>query len=421
MKTNTDNKQQSLFLYSLVFYLLGLPVVLYTLWLSIKFGDRNYFFQRLGFSCPRSNRKTVWLHVASVGEAIAVQPLVESLLENTPEYDVMVTTFTVTGANIIREKFPEKVRHVYLPLDFPGAIARFLKSTRPACALIMETEIWPNLYAACEKQHIPLVLFNARLSSRTLETGRWMRNIYITVLDKVAVVLARSGHDKARFIQLGVNEDKIKVVGNIKFAFKPSDPVKTFVQQISRPYVLAASTRKDEEKIIVQAWMSIPDNNHLLVIAPRHPHRLNEILSQLDNLDVNVAVRSRDDTVTDSTQVYIADTLGELALFMPHAEFVFMGGSLVPLGGHNIIEPANYGKAILFGSYMENFLEEARLFLENDAAIQLQDNNKLAQVFSDLINDTDKQLALGNNAKALVSQYQNVTQDYMKEFRRVCD
>lgn len=400
--------------YRLVLYLLALPVMLYTLWFSIRFRDLRYFVQRMGFNYPVIRGKTVWLHMASVGEASAAVPLLNLLLESDKRHSVLVTTFTVTGEQFLSKKYGKKLRHAYLPADYPVVVNRFINACNPQCAFIMETELWPTLVSECRARSIPVVVFNGRLSSKTLNTGSWMRKIYGDTLEKVTSVLARSEDDRSGFITLGADEEQVKVVGNIKFAYEVQKPDPQITALIQRPYVLAASTRKNEEILLLQAWTTVDKKEHLLVIAPRHPQRLDEILKQTNVFGLKVAVRSRQDPVEADTDVYIADTLGELASFMASAEFVFMGGSLVPLGGHNIIEPANYGKAIVFGPHMENFAEEARVFLDNNAALQV-DHAGLAQCFKELLDDTDRCKQLGDAAMEIAGNNRGIARRYLDE------
>lgn len=414
--TNTGTMKQALKRYNLVLRLLALPAFLYTAWYTFVFRDGRYLAQRFGFRYPRLSAKPIWIHAASVGEVSAVLPLIQLLLDRQKNAPILITTFTPTGGQFVLKNLSGKVCHIYLPVDFSGAVKRFLNAVDPVCAIIMETELWPNLFSQCDERKIPLIIINGRISPRTLNAKPWLRNVYAAILKKPVAILARSEQDKSGFLKLGAPAEKVRVTGNIKFAFQEkatSPPVSD--KLLERPYVLIASTHEDEEKRILKVWLSIQSRNYLLVIAPRHPKRLADILSQISGLTDQVAVRSRRDEINEHTRVYLVDTLGELTGFMANAEFIFMGGSLVKTGGHNIIEPASFGKAIVFGPHMENFSEEAALFLEHDAALQIKDEDGLADIFRHLLVSPEQCESLGENAKKLVAMQQDIAVRYLEE------
>ncbi len=415
VKTKSGTMKQALKRYNLIVRLLALPAFLYTAWYTFIFREARYLAQRFGFRYPKLSTKPIWIHAASVGEVSAVLPLIQLLLDRQKTSLIVITTFTPTGGQFVLKTLSGKVCHVYLPIDFPGAVKRFLNAMSPACAIIMETELWPNLFIQCDEQNIPLVVINGRISPRTLNAKPWLRHVYSAILKKPVAILARSEQDKTGFIKLGAPAEKVRVTGNIKFSFqeKTASPISS--KLLERPYVLIASTHEDEERQILQAWLSIRSRNRLLVIAPRHPKRLADILSQISGLTDQIAVRSRQDQVNEQTRVYLVDTLGELTDFMSNAEFVFMGGSLVKTGGHNIIEPANFSKAIVFGPHMENFSEEAALFLEHDAAVQINDETELADTFLHLLDNPERCESLGSNAKQLVARQQDIAVRYLEE------
>ncbi len=275
----------------------------------------------------------------------------------------------------------------------------------------METELWPTLYDQCNDRDIPIVIINARVSDKTTQTNAWMYRLYAETLEKVSMIYARSEHDANGFMTIGATASKIKVVGNIKFARE------TIVNQvmgspINRPYILAASTHDNEEQQIATVWQEVEQNGHLLVIAPRHPQRLNKILRQLKPLNLNIAVRSRNDSITQSTDIYLVDTLGELVRFIANAEIVFMGGSLVPKGGHNIVEVARYAKPLIFGPYMDNFHDEAALLLENGAALQVVNIKELAHVIQSLLSKPETCRELGQQAEIVLREWADIANRY---------
>ncbi|MBI3774123.1 MAG: 3-deoxy-D-manno-octulosonic acid transferase [Gammaproteobacteria bacterium] len=405
--------------YNVLLWVLSLPLSIFTLGQALRRGGRRYAMQRLGWGYPQFTQRPIWLHAASVGEVIAALPLLERLRIRFPSASMLVTTATPTGATIAATRLPSGINHAYLPIDWHGAVRRFIRTTQPRCALIMETELWPNLYARCNTSGIPLVLVNGRLSARTLRAGGWVRGVYHATLAQVTAVLARSETDRAAFVELGAAAYCVSVAGNIKFSADAGRHDLAPIQ-LDRPYLLAASTHHDEELQLARLWQDLALNDFMLVIAPRHPHRAKAILGQLATLRLNVAVRSRGDTVTAQTAVYLADTLGELPAFIRGSALVFMGGSLVPAGGHNILEPARAGKAVVFGPHMRNFTDEARTLLSANAAVQVRDVAELGAHLTRLLNNPQQCCELGQRAQTLLDNYADVADRYLEAVVQHC-
>lgn len=389
-----------LFEYRLLASALFPLVAFHAAWLGWKHRDGRFVRERLGFPCRPGVTAPVWVHAASVGEVNAVLPLIAELRRRRPGLAILLTTATPTGGALARRHMQDGLAHAYLPFDRTGAVRRFLAVHRPAVGIVVETELWPNLYAACEDAGVPLVVVNGRVSTRTLRAPVWLRDLYARCLMSVRAVLARSPEDRDGFIALGAPPSAVRVLGNLKYAA----PARTAAAPIplGRPYVLAASTREGEELLIARAWQHT-HCTHLLVIAPRHPQRLDQVLAELKPLGLPVAVRSRGDTIGDGTSIYLADTFGELEGFMAGAELVFMGGSLVPKGGHNVLEPARLGKAVVFGPHMDNFAEEARLLLQENAALQVGDPQALAAAITELLAAPARRASLGEQARAAIT------------------
>lgn len=403
--------------YNLLLRLLALPIAGYTLWQALRERDLRYLRERLGLYRRHSPERPLWLHAASVGEVNAALPLLESLARHNPGVPLLLTTTTPSGARTAAAKLPTTVHHVYFPIDWPGAVRRFLARHRPCCALVMETELWPNLYSACSAEAIPLLLVNARLSARTRRARPWLRRLYGLCLRQVSAVLARSEHDRLGFISLGAPRERCEMIGNIKFAAAPSAHAIAPID-LGRPYLLAASTREGEEQLVVGAWHESAVAGQLLVIVPRHPRRLAQILKELEG--EAVSIRSRGEPVTDATAIYIADTFGELPGFIAGAELVFMGGSLVPKGGQNLLEPAALGKAPLFGPHMENFLCEAEVLLSQGGALQVSDAGQLALQFRRLLADEILLREMGEKARAVVDERRDMAERYREAIGRHC-
>lgn len=396
--------------YRLLLLLLFIPLAIYTLWQSIRVFEPRYFLQRLGlYFSPSINKNGIWIHAASVGEVNAVIPLLVKLHDNFPETPLTLSTNTLTGSAVAKKQLPKTIQYLYFPLDYRWSVKRIINKIKPKAVFIVETELWPNLYKTLNKQNISLNIINGRISEKTLHAKKWLKDIYAEILPLVSHVYARSETDKKRFLALGLPENKVMMLGNIKFsAFDLGNiaPIK-----LERKYVLAASTRDNEEQLIVDAWQKSVHNNYLLVIVPRHPHRLSEILSQLKSLDSNISVRSKNDKISSNTNIYIADTIGELKQFILGSEFVLMGGSFVQKGGHNILEVAQLGKAVIFGPDMRNFLDEANIFIKYKAGIQCN-LSELADYFNKLLSDRAYKKTIEDNAQNLISENNNIEKYY---------
>ncbi len=399
--------------YSRLLFALSLPAIAYTGWMAWRFRDSQYLLQRLGLSFKAHGKQPVWVHAASVGEVNAVLPLIKLMLEKNPALAIYLTTSTPSGQITARAKMPAAVNCNYLPLDWWRTVTHFLHRIKPAAALIMETEIWPNLYEACFQAGVPLTIINGRLSSRTLNTPPWIRTLYCKAMENTYAVLARSEKDAAGFASLSVPEEKIKVTGNIKFSAAGGEPVPPII--FERPYVLAASTRETEEIYIARQWLKQNKDNRFLVIVPRHPARLNEILRDFSSLTSHIAIRSKNEALNPETEIYIADTFGELPAFIAGAEFVIMGGAFSEKGGQNILEVAQQGKAVIFGPHMDNFRDEAKLFLQQQAGVCAESQDELGRLIQEWLDDKEKPRQIGEKALTLNRENSAMAQTYLRE------
>lgn len=415
---NSEHNNKAFFRYQLILIVLFPVLAIYTVFLAFKYRSLNYLLQRLGFFSNTSENVDIWLHAASVGEMNAAMPLIHAIQKQYPDKKFLVTTTTPTGAELFRKNRINNAVHQYLPLDYVTLISRLFKRYRPKCLLVMETEIWPNLFRTCRKENCYLYIVNGRLSSKTLDTYGWVRSLYQATLKNTTAILTRSETDSKSFVALGADADKVKTIGNIKFSVTISRHEDN-KKLLDTPYILAASTHSGEELSIAQLWkqQGFHQSNYLLVLVPRHPNRLNAVITELKPLNLNIAVRSHGNDVSADTDIYIVDTVGELMDFMAGASLVFVGGSLVPIGGHNILEPAALGKPIVFGPYMDNFENEAELLTGFNAAIRVEDENKLAQIFNNALKDPQTYNALGVNARKLMDQYQDTADKYVDEIK----
>lgn len=406
--------------YRLLMPLLAPLLAAYSVWQGCQARNSRLIRQRLGLSiAPRADRP-VWLHMASVGEVNAARPLIAALRRDYPHVPIVVSTVTPSGAAAAQRAWPAEIEHVFLPLDLGVTTARFLDRIAPRCALVLETEIWPRLFYQCRRRALPLVIVNGRLSAKTLGRPAWIRAILGRALAGVTAILARSADDAAGFTALGAAPGCVSVLGNLKFA----DDGRTAAAPIAlpRPYVLAASTHADEELQLARAWRAAGAGaGYLLVIVPRHPVRAPAITAGLRALGLAVAVRSRQEAVTATTDVYLADTFGELAGFIAGAELVFVGGSLIPRGGQNLIEVARHGKVALCGPHMDNFRDETRLLLGQEAAVQVETAPQLLAAVTALLADPARRAAIGRRADAAVAAQADMAQRYSAALSRYMD
>ncbi|MEX0709485.1 MAG: lipid IV(A) 3-deoxy-D-manno-octulosonic acid transferase [Woeseia sp.] len=397
--------------YAILTYLL-LPVyALY--WLLRGLGNRAYLDrvgQRFGFGYPSLNPGSVWLHAVSVGEVQAAVPLIRTLLKRFPDRQVLVTTVTPTGAERVRALFGDDVVHCYIPFETPNAVARFFNSAKPAFALIMETEIWPNLYHACGKRRIPLILVSARISPRSVGKYRRLLPLFRETLSHGILIAAQSQADADRFMSLGAAPERTWVTGNIKFDIALPDNLAEHGRELrntlwpGRPVWIAASTHEGEESRVLDAHSRIlearPDA--LLVLVPRHPERFSAVASLLSRRDIHFVTRTSKKSCAASDSVFLADTMGELPLFYAASDVAFVGGTLVPVGGHNLLEPAALGLPVITGTHLFNTEDIANMFATIGASITVDSSDALAAAISRLFGNPDEAEAIGDKGRDIV-------------------
>ncbi len=355
-------------------------------------------------SRPRDAGPLVWLHAASVGEAQSLLTLIGKLLADDPALHIMVTTGTVTSAKLMAKRLPERAFHQYIPVDHPKWAAGFLDHWKPDLALWSESEFWPNLLAAVKARHIPAVLLNARMSEKSFKRWSFLRGTARELLSVFALCLAQNDAEAARLTALGAGN--VKVSGNLKYAASalPVDATKLHDLEAvlkDRRRLLWASTHPGEEKIALQLHASLRKINTelLTIIVPRHPERGGEIASLAESSVLRVRRRANGDLPHPRDDIYVADTLGELGLFYKCARLCIMGGSFVPHGGHNPIEPAQFGCQIFYGPHMFNFKSICNDFESRDAVMRLDGPEGLGQVLERALDDPDAYKAMGDAAK----------------------
>ena len=355
-------------LYSAALYLLLPNTIYHLIWRSFRQGE---YLQRWDeryavYGSAPAHAGTIWVHAVSVGEVNAAAPLINKLLALRPATRLLVTSITPTGSARIRALWGDRVEHVYLPYDLPGAVSRFLRHYRPRVALVLETELWPNLMFGCREHGVPAWIVNARLSERSLRGYRLLRPLLRRALRSLRGVLAQSAGDAARFIDLGADPVTTRDVGNLKFDIAPVEGADAFADGFrarigERPVWIAASTHADEEAAVIAIHRRLRERwpDLLLLWGARHPERFRAVAQQSVEAGWRVATRQLTQWPDRQDAVFVIDTLGELVPFYGCADVAFVGGSLQDIGGHNLLEPASAGTAVVTGPHLHNFLDIA--------------------------------------------------------------
>ncbi len=411
-------------LYTLLFYL-ALPLILIRLWWRGRQspGYRQRVLERLGYySTEKLSPNTLWLHAVSYGEAVAAEPLIAALLKQYPDRPLLVTTMTATGAARVTQRFAGQVIHQHVPYDFPGAVKRFFAHNQPSIAIIMETELWPNLIKGCMRNRIPIILANARLSAKSFKGYRKMQVITRSMMNRITVIAAQSQSDAARFEKLGATHEQVKVIGNLKFDMVPRPDLweagLEWRGEIgNRPVWIAASTHPGEEEQVLEAHRIIlaQQPNALLLLVPRHPERFDRVAELCQALNFSTERLSEKNLPQPSTQIFLVDAMGLLPKFYRAADVAYVGGSLVPIGGHNIIEAASAKSAILFGPHMHNFTAIAEQFIKVNACETVEDSKSLAQKVINLLENPVHRQALIQAADQIVMESTGALEKTVRE------
>lgn len=393
-----------------------LSFLLYPFWIlhavrhGLKHRMPDYLPMRLfGFAGP--HREQVWVHAASVGEVRAVAPLVKALLE--AGESVLFTSFTATGCRLIRRDFSASVASGVIPIDIVWSCRRFARRHGIKLGLVVETELWPELLYQARRQRIPLLLINARLSAKSLRRGSFVRGVLKSALDCFEQILARNRADRKALLDLGARVERIAVVGNLK---SHREATETHPRLIERDYLILASSHADEERRFLEGRPP-GFEGCLLVLAPRHPARRAEIENQIARLGMKYAVRSRREPIAADTEVYLADTLGELGPLMAHARVVVMGGSFDTTGGHNLIEPARLGCAIITGPSDANVAEDIAMLGTGSGILQVAGMSACWESIADLLDHPQRARDLGQEARARLAGQPDVIEEYLAEIR----
>jgi 3-deoxy-D-manno-octulosonic-acid transferase len=373
-------------------------------------GYRRRWGERFGFPAFGPQSGSIWVHAVSVGEVQAAVPLIKGFQEHYPGRPVVVTTTTPTGSERVRALLGDSVHHSYLPYDLPGAVRRFLARVEPALVVVMETELWPNLFAACHRRSIPLMVVNARLSPRSFRGYGRLRPLIAGPLNRASLILAQTEAEAERFRALGAPDRRVVATGNLKFDQGLPEGVTEAGHALrqrwgpGRPVWVAASTHAGEEEQVLTAHRRLLATfpEALLVLVPRHPERFDEAAEAVAAAGFTACRRSHE-CEPQGHSVYLADTMGELPLLFAASDVAFVGGSLVPTGGHNLLEPAALGLPVVTGPHLFNFREIAALLLEQGAALRVQSGAELGDTVAALFDDAERREAMGRRGRETVA------------------
>jgi 3-deoxy-D-manno-octulosonic-acid transferase len=424
-------------LYDIVQFILLPLIVPYQLYRSLKRGKGlKGFGERFGLVRPGSSSEpdgceTIWVHAVSVGETIAVRPLLAELKILYPRKRILLSTVTETG-RAVSEKIEEIDRRVYFPFDFSPFVKRAFNAVRPSIVIFVETEIWPNFLRQARQRGVPVVLTNGRISDRSFGGYLKLRWFFRPVLANIAAFCMQTSEDSRRITAIGADPDRVNVTGNLKYDIPVDLPSTGRKKALRGNYripegafvITAGSTHAGEEEALLSAYQRLMATGRgpLLVLAPRHPERAGDVADIIRKFGLRFTLRSGIGSRTEEFrpgEVLLVDTVGELMGFYAISDMVFIGGSLVPTGGHNILEPASLGVPVLFGPHMNNFRESASLILSFGGAIQVRDGDDLAECMQLLMDDSEKRREMGRNGMRLVMENSGAAKKQMEVIGRV--
>ena len=422
-------------LYNIVLWLAMPFIIAYHLYRSVSRGRRPAFAERFGFipkerSAGLEGGGTIWVHAVSVGETIAVKPLLKAIKKGFPGIRIVLSNVTETGRSIA-EKTAGIDQCIYFPFDYRFAARRALKQVRPCLVVIVETEIWPNFLRVTREMGVPALLVNGRISDRSLNRYLAMRKFFKPVLANIAAFCMQSAEDARRIIAIGAEPERVHVTGNLKYDIPvhvPTDDQKRDLRDICKipagiMVITAGSTHAGEEEILLAAYRQLLDGGRecFLVLAPRHPERGGEVAELIKSRDMPFTVCSaldRREEMFRPGEILLVDTVGELMRFYTVSDIVFVGGSLTATGGHNILEPASLGVPVIFGPHMQNFRESATLLLACGGGFQARDGEELITLLQLLLNDEAKRRDTGQKGMKLLLENSGATEMQMEVIKK---
>lgn len=411
-------------LYTIIYTLLLPVILLRLLWRSrLAPAYRQRWSERFGlFPAPNfdASKPVVWLHAVSVGETLAAVPLIKHLQLEHPEWQWALTTTTPTGSERARATLGNSIFHVYAPYDLPVFLNAFLKRIRPTLCIIMETELWPNMLRSCRTHKIPVLVANARLSEKSARGYKKLSPLTRGMMADVSMVAAQQQADGERFIDLELAPEKLAVTGSIKFDLDLDSDIRNKAALLhsqwsidsARKVLLAASTHPGEDEIILRAFAMLKKqfSDLLLVLVPRHPERFSTVTAQCEQAGWRVVKRSSDAAIRCETDIVVGDTMGELLAFYGAADIAFVGGSLVPVGCHNLIEPAAWACPVISGPHLFNFSEVAKLLQENNALAIIKNSDELTEIIRNWLGDEIPRKQAGERARMVADNNRGALQ-----------
>lgn len=404
-------------LYTLVLWLLLPFIFIKLLWRArLQPEYLQHVPERFGYYKPRCEQPVIWLHAVSVGETRATVSLVEKLLKHFPQHQIVLTHTTPTGRATSEQLFGNQVIRVYLPYDYPYVVRRFLRHFQPELGMLMETEIWFNLIQACKRERVPLLLLNARMSGKSALGYARFDALTRPALQALSGIAAQTEDDAQRLMQLGAQQ--VSIMGNLKFDIAPPRVMlelgKVLRERFGamRKVFLAASTREGEEALLLDAWrVAAPDA--LLVLVPRHPQRFNEVAALIEQRHLRMLRRSASEPVGKDVQVVLGDSMGEMFAYFAAADMAFIGGSLLPYGGQNLIEALAVGTPVLIGTHTFNFSEATHLAVAAGAARRVSDATELVRILQYLIENEVALAEMHQHGLRFVAMHQGATNKAM--------
>jgi 3-deoxy-D-manno-octulosonic-acid transferase len=404
------------FLYSLILYLLLPFIPLRLLWRARKQPEYlSHWAERFGFYRTAAPQPLIWIHAVSVGETHAAAPLIEALQARYPTHRILLTCMTPTGREAGSKVYGERVLQTYLPYDYPGAVRRFLKHFQPAFGLLMETELWPNLIAACKQRGVPLALINARLSEKSAHGYARFSSLISEALENLPLICAQTAADADRLTQLGAAS--VSITGNLKFDVAPpadvADQAKYLRELLGkeRRVLLAASTREGEEALLLDAFSA--QSNFLLVIVPRHPQRFDDVAALLTARNIPYQRRSENAPIRAETRVVLGDSMGEMFAYYGAADAAIIGGSLLPYGGQNLIEACALGVPVIIGPHTYNFAQVAQDAIAAGAALRVVDASAAMAQAQRLLEDTATKSQMRDTAREFAAAHRGAVEKTM--------
>lgn len=410
-------------IYNFLLYLILPFLPLRLLWKSRRSSAyRQRMAERFGCFDRTPLNSSIWIHAVSVGESAAAIPLVKELKKRYRKETIVVTTMTPTGAERVQKALANEAIHYYVPYDYPGVVKRFLKHIKPKIIVIMETELWPNILYYASQQKIPMLLANARLSKHSFDNYQKIARFAKSMLNCFTTIAAQSKIDAERYCQLGASSEKVVLFGNLKFDIMVPENILQQAQQLrqnwgeKRSIWIAASTHQGEdEKVLTAAKIvlqTIPDA--LLILVPRHPERFSQVFELCQKNGFKTIRYSESQSGAADTQIILGDVMGQLLLFYAAVDVTFVGGSLIPWGGHNLLEPAALAKPVLAGPNLSAFREISELLLAANAMIKVENETELANQIVKLFSNSSLRDQYGQAAQSVVKQHRGTTENIMK-------